>query len=67
MAKTCSECGKELTFRDSFVYKDKPVCGNCLKTLEAKESPSKAVQMKVTQVILTGHPNVIWINDYIYG
>ncbi|MDZ7289668.1 MAG: LIM domain-containing protein [candidate division KSB1 bacterium] len=31
MAKTCSRCGKELSFRDSFVWEGKPICGACLK------------------------------------
>ena len=33
MAKICSECGKQLSFRDSFVFEGNPVCKDCLRKL----------------------------------
>ena len=41
MAKECSECGNELTFKDSFVYNKKSVCKACLKKLESSETEEK--------------------------
>ena len=34
MAKNCDECGKKLSFRDSFVLADRNVCGACLERLD---------------------------------
>lgn len=34
MAKNCEACGKELSFRDSFVFKGSSVCKSCLTKLE---------------------------------
>ena len=34
MASYCSRCGKQLSFRDSFVWEKKPICGACLKEVE---------------------------------
>lgn len=31
MAKTCSRCGKKLSFRESFVWEGNPICGACFK------------------------------------
>ena len=54
MAKNCSYCGKQLTFRDSFVWDKKPVCRACLDNLEqdqkvkpelVKQGPSTKVQI----------------------
>lgn len=50
MAKFCHRCGKQLSFRDSFVWDAKPICGACLretdptrekKPLEAVPPPEK--------------------------
>jgi hypothetical protein len=34
MAKYCDECGNPLSFRNSFVYKGRPVCRDCLARLD---------------------------------
>lgn len=38
MAKNCSDCGKQLTFRDSFVWEGKPICKICLKKAEERKT-----------------------------
>jgi tryptophan-rich sensory protein len=42
MAKTCSRCGKALSFRDSFVWEGKPICGACLKEAQGVVQSSAA-------------------------
>ncbi|MEM3170541.1 MAG: hypothetical protein QW838_07200 [Candidatus Nitrosotenuis sp.] len=46
MAKNCTNCGKQLTFRDSFVFKGKPVCYVCLKKLESLPADSIPSQFR---------------------
>ena len=47
MPKTCFQCRKTLSFRDSFVWEKKNVCRTCLDTLEGRPT---AVQKKEEQV-----------------
>lgn len=47
MAKNCTECGKQLTFRDSFVFEGRPVCKNCLRKLEGKDAANVSSQFGV--------------------
>ena len=37
MVKNCEACSKELSFRDSFVFKGSSVCRECLTKLESGE------------------------------
>ena len=42
MAKTCSRCGKQLSFRDSFVLDGNPICKTCLQKEENPQAESVA-------------------------
>ena len=37
MSKQCSYCGEKLSFRNSFVWENKPTCRSCLEDLEQKK------------------------------
>jgi hypothetical protein len=57
MAKNCSRCGKRLSFRDSFVWEKKPVCGVCLKGLEQGqkwEGISEPIEPELSTEGMTG-------------
>jgi len=41
MAKNCNECGKLLTFKDSFMYEGKPICKTCLQKVESSKQGEK--------------------------
>jgi hypothetical protein len=44
MAKACEVCGSPLSFKNSFVYKKKEVCKDCLKKLESGQSVQTTVK-----------------------
>ena len=49
MAKNCSYCGKQLTFRDSFEWDKKPVCRSCLANLEqGQKSNSEPMKQRLS-------------------
>lgn len=50
MSKNCFQCGKSLSFRDSFIWNRQPVCRGCLKQLEMEQ---KGVNMQ--EMILPSH------------
>jgi len=57
MAKNCSRCGNELSFRNSYIFEDKSVCKVCLKSLEQEQSGeeiSKPVEPKPSAPSITG-------------
>jgi len=51
MAENCSTCGKQLTFRDSFIWEGKPICKICLKKAEeAMQSQTKLPETILSRV-----------------
>ncbi len=42
MAQYCFHCGKQLSFRDSFVFHSQPVCRRCLNEIEETADPAPA-------------------------
>jgi hypothetical protein len=49
MPKNCNTCGKQLTFRDSFVWEGKPICKMCLKKAEDEIQKTAIVQQRATE------------------
>lgn len=47
MAKNCEECGKELSFRNSFVFDSKSVCKECLTNLESAGNKFLDKELKI--------------------
>ena len=45
MAKLCSKCEKQLSFRNSFVWEGKPICKSCLQEIEQGAKQTKAEQI----------------------
>ena len=52
MAKVCAECGKELSFRDSYVLDGRALCGACLEELDARERST--TDKKTRRAVPTG-------------
>jgi hypothetical protein len=46
MAKECWNCRKKLSFRDSFVLDNKPMCGNCLNLLDKPKTSNPQQTIK---------------------
>ncbi len=44
--KLCSICDKKLTFRDSFVWKDRPICKACLQEKTNTKNSTKIKEKK---------------------
>jgi hypothetical protein len=42
MAKNCHRCGKQLGFRNTFVFEKKPICKECLDNALGKEKAASA-------------------------
>jgi hypothetical protein len=43
MAETCTSCGTQLSYRNSFVWDGRPVCGACLGKLDSSQKKPESV------------------------
>jgi hypothetical protein len=72
MAKNCSNCGKQLTFRDSFVWENKPICRACLDDIqEGQKAKAESVKQELSDKIPITNPshigNVVLYLSLLFG
>jgi len=76
MAKYCSRCNKQLTFRDSFVWENQPICKSCLNGLEqgqkweeiAEPAPKqvrKSIVIAVLLAVFFGPLGMLYVRQFM--
>ena len=64
MAKYCSACQKQLSFRDSFEWEGNPICKSCLNEVREKGAPSDTVEPQKEPMKLEKQPEHLLLRLY---